>query len=112
MANHAAELSLENTSGQKTLGAYVTGLVLCLVLTFFAFALVYSHQMSTVMLDTTLAGLAIIQLLVQCICFLRLNMSKEGQWNVLPFLFALLIIFILAGGSLWIMANLNYFMMH
>ncbi len=108
MANHV----IENTSGQKTLGAYVTGLMLCLVLTLMAFALVYSHQLNTLMLDATLAALAIIQLVVQCVCFLRLNLSKEGQWNVLPFLFALLIIAILAGGSLWIMANLNYFMMH
>lgn len=111
MANHV-ESTFENTSGQKTLGAYTTGLFLCLVLTFIAFGLVQYHGMSTVALDASLAGLAILQLLVQCICFLRLNISKEGQWNVLPFLFALLIIGILVGGSLWIMANLNYFMMH
>lgn len=111
MANHAENV-VQTTSGQKTFGAYTTGLLLCLVLTFIAFGLVQYHGMNTVALDASLAGLAILQLLVQCVCFLRLNMSKDGQWNMLPFLFALLIITILVGGSLWIMANLNYFMMH
>lgn len=97
---------------QKTLGGYVVGLVLCLVLTFLAFGLVQGHYYDVVKTDGLLATLAVIQLIVQCVFFLRLNMGKEGQWNLLPFLFAILIIAILVGGSLWIMINLNYNMMH
>lgn len=111
MTNHT-HVSAAPTGGQKTLSAYVTGLVLCLILTFIAFGLVQQHAMSDIWLDASLAGLAIIQLIVQCVFFLRLNTSEEGRWNLLPFLFAILIIGILAGGSLWIMANLNYYMMH
>jgi cytochrome o ubiquinol oxidase operon protein cyoD len=111
MANHAMASTVP-TSGQKTLGAYLSGLALCLVLTFMAFGIVEYHVMSAISIDITLAVLAIIQLVVQCVFFLRLNTSEEGMWNLLPFLFAILIIGILAGGSLWIMANLNYYMVH
>lgn len=97
---------------QKTLGGYVSGLLLCLVLTFAAFGLVQGHYFDSVKTDVVIAGLAIIQLIVQCVFFLRLNMGEEGRWNLLPFIFAILIIAILVGGSLWIMVNLNYNMMH
>lgn len=108
--HHAAHA--ENTSGQKTLGAYVTGYTLSIVLTLFAFGLVYVRVLSDGLLYTALAVLAIAQLVVQSICFLRLNNSKEGQWNLLPYLFMILIVAILAGGSLWIMYNLSYNMIH
>lgn len=112
MTNNTTILTETPASGQKTFAAYATGMVLCLILTFLAFGVVSTHAFSELTADVLLASLAIIQLVVQCICFLRLNTSEEGQWNLLPFLFAILIIAILAGGSLWIMANLNYFMVH
>jgi cytochrome o ubiquinol oxidase operon protein cyoD len=68
--------------------------------------------LSDINLAISLSILAIMQLLVQCICFLRLNTSKTGRWNVLPFLFTIFIIAIFIGGSLWIMVNLNYNMVH
>ena len=102
---------MENQN-QKTLSGYVTGLMLCLVLTFAAFGLVQGQYFNAVQTDSLIAGLAIVQLIVQCVFFLRLNMGEEGRWNLLPFIFAILIIAILVGGSLWIMVNLNYNMMH
>ena len=98
-------------SGQKTLAAYTTGLFLCLLLTFAAFGVVYNHTLPKTYLYGILVALAVMQLLVQCICFLRLNISEEGRSYSLPFLFAMGIIFILVGGSLWIMYNLNLNMM-
>ena len=58
-----------------------------------------------------IAVFAITQLIVQAICFLGLKSDSEGKWNVLPFLFTLLIIVFLVGGSLWIMHNLSVLMM-
>lgn len=98
----------QHESGQKTLSSYVVGIILCIVLTLIAFGLVEKRLLTDTMLYITLSALAIVQLLVQSICFLRLNVSKEGRWNLLPFLFTILIIAILVGGSLWIMYNLNY----
>lgn len=98
--------------GEKTLLAYVVGFTLCVVLTLIAFGLVTMHVLTNITLYISLAFLAIMQLFVQTICFLRLNTSKEGQWNLLPFLFVLLIVAIFVGGTLWIMYNLNYYMYH
>lgn len=100
------------TSGQKTLQSYLLGLALSFLLTVMAFGLVYFKLVDDTSLYVSLALLAIAQLFVQSICFLRLNSSKEGQWNLLPYLFTILIIAILVGGSLWIMYNLNYNMVH
>ena len=58
-----------------------------------------------------IAIFAVLQLIVQAACFLGLKSNAEGSWNVLPFLFTLLIIFFLVGGSLWIMYNLSVLMM-
>ncbi|SRR5579883_1717680 len=102
------ETSIEHGSGQKTLSSYIIGFILCIILTLISFGLVEKRMLSDTYLYLGLAGLAVIQLFVQCICFLRLNCSPEGRWNLLPFLFSILIISILVGGSLWIMYNLNY----
>lgn len=111
MSQHQA-MHVEPSSGQKTLGAYVTGLALSLVLTIMAFALMEVRILTDAKLYMALSTLAIAQLIVQSICFLRLNTSATGRWNLLPFLFTILIIAILVGGSLWIMYNLNYYMMN
>lgn len=99
-------------TSKKTLTSYITGLVGSLLLTLAAFGIVDKKLMSDVHLYITLSALAIAQLIVQVICFLRLNASAEGRWNLMPFLFAIVIIFFLAGGTLWIMYNLNYNMVH
>lgn len=108
--SHPHEIVAKQGTGQKTLASYVVGFLLCVVLTLIAFGLIKTRPFSDVYLYLSLAGLAIVQLLVQTICFLRLNASKEGQWNLFPFLFVILIISIFVGGSLWIMYNLNYYM--
>ena len=107
MSDHH-ETHVEYGGSQKTLPSYVIGLVFCIILTLVAFALVEKKPFTDEYLYISLAGLAIIQLFVQAICFLRLNSSADGRWNLMPFLFTLLIIAILVSGSLWIMYNINY----
>jgi len=96
----------------KTFKAYMTGLVLCILLTLAAFGLVEGKLLSDTLLYAALSVLAIAQLFVQSICFLRLNASPVGLWNLMPFIFSIFIVSVLVGGSLWIMYNLNYNMMH
>ncbi|MFZ2316120.1 MAG: cytochrome o ubiquinol oxidase subunit IV [Gammaproteobacteria bacterium] len=103
---------VENTSGQKTLSGYLIGFGLCIILTIASFGLVVKQVLTETNLYIALSVLAVIQLIVQSVFFIRLNASKEGQWNLLPFLFILLIIGILVGGSLWIMYNLDFNMAH
>lgn len=96
----------------KTLPSYLTGLFLSFVLTAIAFHAVEKHSLSNENLYILITALAVAQLFAQVICFLRLNTTKEGQWNTLPFLFTFIVVFVVVGGSLWIMWNLNYNMMH
>ncbi len=95
----------------KTLKSYLTGLCLSLILTFIAFVLVGEHFLDKAGLYITLTALAIAQLFAQVLCFLRLNNTREGRWNTMPFIFTLIVVGILVGGSLWIMYNLNVNMM-
>jgi cytochrome o ubiquinol oxidase subunit IV len=111
MSDHH-EMTIEHGSGKKSFRAYVIGLLLCIALTLAAFGLVEYHLLSPVNLYIALAVLAVTQLWVQSLCFLRLNSSPDGQWNLRPLLFTIFIIAILVGGTLWIMYNLNYYMYH
>lgn len=103
---------LDNHSGwaQKDIRTYVLGFILCVSLTLFSFWLVAYKPVNHTLIYVFLSVSAILQLFVQSVCFLGLKGDKDGQWNLLPFLFTLLIIFFLAGGSLWIMYNLNSLM--
>lgn len=92
----------------KTFKAYVIGLVLSFALTCIAFMLVQKKMLDGSMLYVSLGALAIVQLIVQSACFLRLNASPEGRWNLFAFLFTLFIIAILVSGSLWIMFSLDH----
>lgn len=67
-----------------------------------------THQRLTA--DTVIGiilGLAVVQLFVQLIFFLHLGRESRPRWNLAMLLFAFMIIGIVAGGSLWIMSNLN-----
>lgn len=55
--------------------------------------------------------LGVIQLLVHLHYFLHLDASSGQRWNLLSLLFALLLIGIMAGGTIWVLYNLNYLMM-
>ncbi len=108
--DHASHNESYGTS-PKTLSAYLTGLVLSFLLTTAAFYAVMKQIFSTEMLYVTIAVLALLQFAVQTLCFLRLNAGPEGRWNLYPFLFAIFVVVVVLGGSLWIMYNLNYNMM-
>ena len=98
--------------GDKTFSSYAIGLALCLLLTFASFGIVYTHAFTTTHLYIALTVLAVAQLFVQVTCFLRVNASAEGRWTLMSFLFTIFVILVLVFGSLWIMYNLNYNMMH
>lgn len=100
-------------TGQKTLGVYTVGLVLCVILTLAAFAAVMIGQFTKLQTFFIIYSTAFIQFLVQLVCFLRLNTrTEQGQINVMAFVFTLMILLCVIFGSLWIMWNLNFYMVH
>ncbi len=100
----------EQNRNLKTFKSYVIGFCSALILTLIAFYITAEHSFSNNALYACLFVLAIIQLIVQVMCFLRLNAGQEGRWELMPFVFTLLVVIVVVGGSLWIMYNLNYFM--
>jgi cytochrome o ubiquinol oxidase subunit IV len=103
---------LDTGMGNKSFTTYIIGFVLSLILTIASFVIVGQHMFSVHWMLITISILAIVQLWVQVVFFLRMNTTKSGLMNVTSFIFALFVVFILIGGSLWIMHNLNYNMMH
>lgn len=111
MSDHLKSQPNYGTS-PKNLMTYVVGFLLCIILTLIPFSAVASHGLSHPAIYVILLVSAVLQLLVQVICFLRLNTTKEGLENTLSFLFVIIVVFILIGGSMWIMWHLNYNMMY
>ncbi len=97
----------------KLLLSYTIGFVLTVIFTLIAFALVRSHTLDVEALYVIVAVGLILQVLVQVFFVFRLNKTTEDdRWNLLIFVFAILIMGIVVSGSLWIMYNLNYYMVN
>lgn len=88
--------------------SYVVGFVLAVILTLLAYVIVVNHWLTGAALLAAIVGLAVVQLLVQLVFFLHLGRGGSARWNVTAFLFMLIILAVIAGGSLWIMYSLNY----
>jgi len=107
-----------NAELQKTRRSYIIGFVLSIVLTAAAFGVVTMHLASHHQTPTDdqviylLVSLATTQLVVQVLFFLHLGKETKPKLNLMAFLFMLLVVGIIVFGSLWIMKNLNYHMLH
>lgn len=113
--SHNQSVSRESLSGnkQKTMGLYIAGYVASLILTLLAFGFVHYEVFTATALVTFITVLAFVQAIVQIICFLRLNIqSDSARWNFTAFVFTILVIVVVVAGTLWIMYNLNYRMVH
>ena len=98
-------------SSHGSVGSYIVGFIISVVLTLSAFGAVAYKIFPTTGLIITISVLAVIQLLVQLVFFLHLDTSSSSRWNLMAFLFTLLVVVVLVFGSLWIMLSLNYNMM-
>ncbi len=108
MQQHEANQSDFGT-GRKTLGIYITGVILCSILVLIAFGAVMTNALPKWETFTIIYCAAIIQLFVQVVCFLRLNIKTEqGKINVMSFIFTGVILFVIVLGSIWIMWNVSY----
>ncbi|MEZ5788188.1 MAG: cytochrome o ubiquinol oxidase subunit IV [Xanthobacteraceae bacterium] len=95
----------------ESLRPYVIGFVLALVLTAIPFALVVAHLLPAFATLVIIAILAVIQVVVHLRYFLHIDLRSTPRENLIALAFAALLIFIMVGGSLWIMLDLNARMM-
>jgi cytochrome o ubiquinol oxidase operon protein cyoD len=110
MANNH-QVDVATGAGHGTLKSYIVGFILSIVLTIIPYLIVVDHMLIGNALLLTVVGLAVLQLLVQLVFFLHLSTASEQRWNLMTFMFTVLILVILVVGTLWIMWNLNYNMM-
>lgn len=101
-----------NHQAQATYSSYIIGFGLSLLLTFAAFGLVIFDLLAGAELIAAIVALAAVQLVVQLVFFLHLGKESKPQWNLVAFISMLVILIVIVVGSLWIMKNLDYNMMH
>lgn len=100
-----------------TVKKYSLGFGLSLLFTLAAYFLVSRHVESAQAISQqtpliiAIFILAIAQLIVQVVFFLHVGKESGPKWNLMAFSFMLVVVFILVGGSMWIMGNLHYNMM-
>ena len=106
------QASVDSAGASKgTFRSYTTGFILSIVLTAIPFALVMQGMLSHEAMLVAIFSAAIVQILVHLYYFLHMDASSKARWNVLAMLFALLIMLLIVGGTIWIMYNLNYRLM-
>ncbi|MEM5404479.1 MULTISPECIES: cytochrome o ubiquinol oxidase subunit IV [Paraburkholderia] len=94
-----------------SVGSYLVGFVLAVVLTAASFWLVLHGGFSRETALLGLAVLAVVQILVHLVFFLHMNTSSGQRWNVTAFGFTVLTVLIVVVGTLWVMHNVSMNMM-
>jgi cytochrome o ubiquinol oxidase operon protein cyoD len=113
MSDHHELIDAQPVVAQKMLKGYWLGLILSIICTVAAFILLEKRLLNDTQLYTGLALLAIIQIWAQIAYFLQVNTrTQENRWHFISLIFTILIMLIIISGSLWIMYNLNYYMVH
>ena len=98
-------------AGHGSYGSYAIGFILSVILTAIPFGMVMSGQFSQSVNLISMLTMGVIQVVVHLVCFLHMNTSSEGRWNLVAFLFTVLIIVMLVGLAIWIMVNADMLMM-
>lgn len=88
------------------LRGYITGLVLALVLTVAAFATVQWSPLPSIWRDVAIGTLAFIQVGVHFRFFLHLFPAGQRADDLHVALFTSLILLVMAGGTVWVLADL------
>jgi cytochrome o ubiquinol oxidase subunit IV len=96
---------------RKGILAYLTGLGLATLLTVTSFWLAGTSFIYGPGLPVALAVLAIAQIGIHLVFFLHLTTAPDNTNNVMALAFGVFIVFLVVGGSVWIMSHLNGNMM-
>ena len=91
--------------------SYTAGLGLAIVLTIVSFVVAQTDLLWPPGIPMGLIVLAFAQIGVHLVFFLHLGSGPESTNNILALAFGVLIVFLVIAGSIWIIANLNWYMM-
>ena len=101
----------EVVSVKLRLLGYLVGLGLAVLLTATSFFIAGTDLVWQPSIPVAIIVLAIAQMGVHLVFFLHITTAPDNTNNVMALAFGLLIVFLVIGGSLWIMSNLNHNMM-
>lgn len=96
----------QHSVGARIVG-YVVGLGLALLLTATSFFIAGTDLVWQPSIPVALIVLAIAQMGVHLVFFLHITTGPDNTNNVLALAFGLLIVFLVVGGTVWIMGHLN-----
>lgn len=94
-----------------TLTRYTIGFVLSLLLTFIVYVLAVGVGGGFWMI-VGISLLAVVQMIVQLVYFLHLGEEAKPRQKLISYMVMIVTVLIIVFGSLWIMKNMNYNMMH
>jgi cytochrome o ubiquinol oxidase subunit IV len=102
----------DHGSGHGTMSQLMIGFALAAILTIVPFGLVMGEvEMSRTTLIGIIMAFAAVQIIVHLVFFLHLNTTSEEGSTFMATVLALIILFIVLAGSLWVMHNMNTNMM-
>jgi cytochrome o ubiquinol oxidase subunit IV len=107
VSNDVAPGDAEQHDVASSVRSYLIGLFLAGALTAASFWTLRTPYLWAPGVGVALAALAIAQMGVHLVFFLKITTGPDNTNNVLALAFGVLIVTLLVGGSLWIMANLN-----
>jgi cytochrome o ubiquinol oxidase subunit IV len=96
--------------GEGVLG-YLVGLGLATLLTFVSFYIARTTLVWQPSIPVALTVLAIAQMGVHLVFFLHITSGSDNVNNVMALAFGVLIVFLVLGGSIWIMGHMTHNMM-
>lgn len=98
-------------TGRKELHLYVIGFALAAALTAVPFAVVASGTVPRNVSGWVIALCALLQTMIHFRCFLHIDLSRQKREDLQLVLFSVLLLALMAGGTIWVLANLSARMM-
>lgn len=94
--------------GHGSQKSYFIGFLLSIILTLAAYYIIESKHFGNGLATLLVVGLGLAQAWIQLYFFLHVFDEAHPRWNLLSLLFMAMVVFIIVGGSLWIMKDLEY----
>ena len=109
---HGAHDHHDAHGSHGTMGGYMIGFGLSVVLTAIPFWLVMTGALGDPQLTGfIIMGLAVVQIIVHMVYFLHMNTRSENGWTMMALIFTIVLVVITLSGSMWVMYHLNHNMM-
>ncbi|GAB5375866.1 MAG: cytochrome o ubiquinol oxidase subunit IV [Acuticoccus sp.] len=97
-----------NRSSERRATTYLNGFALAVVLTAIPFIAVWTGAITGGAIYAVIAVCAVIQVVVHLVFFLHIDFKETPGENLFFLGFAAVLIFLMVGGTLWIMIDLHH----